>query len=474
MNRFTLVAASVVLASLSLTAPAAAQFGVGGGAGTSTLLDEEFLAGGSDRELFKSTKEGLPDSGMPAFGETMSDPQIWSLVVYIRELQHRDRRARLGSPKPDQSGVYTSQHHKFRVEPVVTEGLTVPWSVAFLPDGRMLIAERPGTLRIHSTGKPGGELGEPVEGTPAVRSRGQGGLMEVILHPQYEQNGWVYLSFSDRDERNNGMTKIVRGRIKPSADGLAHTWTDQETIFQAKPEHYLRTDLHFGCRIAFEEASDGKYNLYFTIGERGMGPHAQDLSRPNGKVHRVTDDGKIPADNPFVGDAKAYPSIWSYGHRNPQGLVFDARGNLWNTEHGPRGGDELNLIKKSLNYGWPIVTFGMNYNGAPLTTPWPPEGQDLEMPVDRWMPSIGACGLGLAEGNAFPNWSGDLLAGGLSGMNVDRIRVREEAGTPVVAEREELIHGLGRVRTVLSGPDGTVYVVLNGPDQVIRLIPADD
>jgi glucose/arabinose dehydrogenase len=199
-----------------------------------------------------------------------------------------------------------------------------------------------------------------------------------------------------------------------------------------------------------------------------MGEHAPMLDRPNGKVHRVKHDGSIPPDNPFVGREDALPSIWSYGHRNPQGMVRDLDGNLWLTEHGPRGGDELNLVRKGGNYGWPVVSFGMNYNGTPYRTPWPEEGAGITMPVHAWLPSIAACGLDVVDvDRAFPQWKGDLLAGGLAGETVQRLRVRDGK----VVESEELVHGRGRVRDVRVGPDGLVYLVLNGPDVIVRLRP---
>jgi glucose/arabinose dehydrogenase len=194
---------------------------------------------------------------------------------------------------------------------------------------------------------------------------------------------------------------------------------------------------------------------------------AQDLSEPNGKVYRVREDGSVPQDNPFVNTPNAIPSIWSYGHRNPQGLVMDLNGQLWDTEHGPRGGDELNRVQKGANYGWPLVSFSINYNDQPLTTPWPTPDQKITLPVYRWLPSIGACGLDMVAGSAFPKWKGDLMAGGLSGTNVDRIRVKGDT----LVEREEIMHGMGRVRDVRTGPDGMVYVVLNQPDKVVRIAP---
>lgn len=453
--------------------------GEGGGAGTRTLLNDDLFDQSNDRPFFDAIKNGLPDQGMEAYGPTMSDQQIWALVVHIRELQQRERRARLGSPTPrnaPETTVFNTLHHAFRVENVVTRGLETPWSIEFISASpeRMLIADRPGDIRIFEDGK----LGKPIAGVPAVRNRGQGGLMDVVVPPNYNAaTGRVFLSYSDEireNDRSLGMTKIVSATL---ADGGL---SDLKTVFEAKSEHYLPTDLHFGCKIDFDPADPTI--LYFAIGERGRMEMAQDLTRPNGKVHRVRTDGSIPEGNPFADQASrdrgVYPSIWSYGHRNPQGLIFDLQGNLWDTEHGPRGGDELNLIKKGANYGWPIVSFGINYNDSPFRTPWPDlaesaKDKDVEMPVDRWLPSIGACGLtvvrGGPSGEAFPEWRGDLLAGGLSGANVDRFRIKDGK----VVEREEIFHGRGRVRDVTCGPDGSVYIVLNGPDRVVRLTPAE-
>ncbi len=457
----------------------------GKGGNAKSLLDNEWKHGSTDRDFFNAIKNGLPEDGMDPYGQTLTDPQIWGLVVYLHELREQDLRKREGNPKPDADGVYTTQHTKFKLETVIDEkaGLDVPWGVDWLPDGSMLVTNRPGQLQVFS----GGVLSAPIKGTPTVREDGQGGLMDVAVHPDWARNTWIYLSYSDpRDGKNSGpaMTKIVRGRIKDGA------WVDQETIFEAKKEHYVNSGIHFGSRLVFKkpDAADaaGRYHLYFSIGERGRGENAQNLSLPNGKVHRVWDDGKIPADNPFVKTPDAYPSIWSFGHRNPQGLVLDASGNLWDTEHGPRGGDEVNLILKGRNYGWPLVAFAINYNGAPQWTPWmDPDkekvlpGGPVVMPSALWLPSVGACGLDLIRGDAFPMWNGDLVAGGLSGATVDRFRFKVTGtgtgtgndATGELVEREELLKGLGRVRDTAVGPDGSIYVVLNGPDKVIRLVP---
>ncbi len=462
--------------------------GQGGGAGTATLLDDKYLGVDRmkfDRQFFDAIKNGVKDeggdsAGMEAFGSTLEDAQIWSLVVHIRELQDRDRRRRggIGTLKKPVDNVYTTQHHAFRVSDVA-DGLDTPWSVDFLPTGQMLIAERPGPVRVHTTGMPGGKVSQPIVGIPKVFASGQGGMMDVAVHPDYATNGWVYLAFSDPQERK-GLTKVVRGKLKSTGEN-AWAWTDQQTIWEGKPEHYQNGGLHFGSRIVFSEpvadaAAKGdakKRYLYFAIGERGRGDMAQDLTKPHGKVFRIWDDGGVPADNPFVNTPNAYPSIYSYGHRNPQGLVLDLQGNLWDTEHGPRGGDELNLIKKAANYGWPVISFGINYSDAPLRTPWPTSEQKFEMPTWVWLPSIAVCGLDVVrpgpKGELFPKWKGDLIAGGLAGEVVERLRIKDGQ----VVEREDIVHRLGRVRDVVTGPDGSVYVVLNGPDKVVRLTPTN-
>jgi glucose/arabinose dehydrogenase len=461
--------------------------GQGGGAGTRTLLTDDLFDQKHDRPFFDTIKKGAEDKGMAPFGETLSNEQVWGLVNYIRELQARDRRQRTGSVsrKLDKEGVCTTSLHRFKIERVVDKGLKTPWSVEFMPDGDshiLIVTNRPGQVMLFKGGKNVGTL----QGTPKVRNQGQGGLMDVTLHPNFAMGSgqdWVYLAYTDPFEGTDtkGMTKVVRGHIRPeivpASKPGSWKWEDEQVIFQPKSEHYSSSGVHFGCKIVFDP-KDANI-IFFGIGERGSVDLAQNLSRPNGKIHRLHADGKTPADNPFLATKDAMPSVWSFGHRNPQGLVFDLAGVLWDTEHGPRGGDELNRVERSRNYGWPVVSFGINYSGAVLKTPWPdlaPKGvQDLNimLPVDRWMPSIGACGLGVVtggpKGDVFAKWKGDLIAGGLSGSNVDRIRIVDGK----VVDREEIVHGLGRVRDCESAPDGTIYVVLNDPDQVIRLVPVN-
>ncbi|MGD9689033.1 MAG: PQQ-dependent sugar dehydrogenase [Phycisphaerales bacterium] len=453
--------------------------GEGGGAGTRSLLTDRARAQDLDRPFFDAVRAGVPDTAMPGFSATLTDRQMWGLIVHLRELQHRHFRESGGGPSP-QRGVYTSTHHAYTVESIVSRGPDIPWALDWLPTGEMLITERPGTLRVFSNGK----LSPPAANIPKVLDRGQGGLMEVAVHPHYDRNGFIFLAYSHPGEhdRRTSMTRIVRGKLSPPAAASPNapwTWSDETVIFQADQSHYVRSDVHFGCRIAFDPTDPDI--LFFSHGERGHADRAQDLARPNGKILRVRIDGSIPDDNPFRSRPGALAAVWSFGHRNPQGLVFDLKGNLWDTEHGPRGGDELNLILPARNYGWPIVSLGIEYSDAPFRTPWqdplPANPADrFVLPTYRWLPSIGACGLDVCRpgpaGEAFPQWRGDLIAGGLSGNNVDRLRVGVNPdGSTSLIEHEELLVGVGRVRDVATAPDGSIYVILNGPDKVIRLAP---
>ncbi len=429
--------------------------GEGGGAGTKTLNTKDKYDQKYDKPFFDTIKNGVTDMGMDAYGATMSDEVVWSMVVHIRELQSQALRRQFGDPKAV-DGVYSSQKAKFRVEDVVTEGLSTPWSLDWLPDGKMLLTNRPGGMYVYESGR---KIAE-VTGLPAFVEQGQGGLMEVRVHPS---NGWVYLSVADPRKGGNGaLTKIYRGKITVS--GGTATWSDSQTIFEADQQYYSGAGIHFGSKIVFQ----GDY-VFFSVGERGTNMRVQQSDgNPYGKVMRLHLDGKVPSDNPVSGSP-----MWTTGHRNPQGLTFDSEGNLWDTEHGPRGGDEVNLLKKGANYGWPVHALSINYNDTPFRTPWNKPGETFAYPVFRWLPSIGASGMDLVQGAAFPAWKGDILAGGLSGENLDRFRMKGGA----LVKHEELLHGLGRVRDINIHKDGTVYVVLNRldssrPDRVVRLVPA--
>jgi glucose/arabinose dehydrogenase len=353
---------------------------------------------------------------------------------------------------PAESPVYRSQHHDFRVITVV-EGLEHPWGMAFLPGGDILVTERPGRLRIVR----GGVLDpKPVAGVPEVAAVGQGGLLDVALHPDFERNRLVYLSYSKPDPRG-ATTAVVRGRFE--GDRLV----DVEEIFEAD----ARSDrsVHFGSRLVF----DGKGHLFISIGERGVMQEAQNLANHQGTIVRLHDDGRVPADNPFVGREDARPEIYAYGIRSPQGLALHpATGELWEAEHGPRGGDEINLILPGRNYGWPVITYGINYNGQPISDITEKEG--MEQPLHYWVPSIATSGLAFYTGDRFPHWKGDVFVGGLAGMHLARVRF--QGTTPV--EQEKLLTELGhRIRDVRSGPDGYLYLLVDAPNApMLRLEPA--
>ena len=373
----------------------------------------------------------------------------------------------------DASPVFQSERGPYRVVTVVGE-LQDPWSVAFLPNGDMLVTERPGRLRIVRDGvlQP-----EPIAGTPRVRYEGQGGLLEVALHPEFNSNRLLYLSYSKPNEdASEGTPAVGRGRLENNS------LTDFEEIFEAKA--WSTGGSHYGSRLAFDR--DGY--LFVTVGDRAVNPlsvpverhPAQDLSNHQGTVVRLHDDGRVPSDNPFVGRAEALPEIWSYGHRNMQGLAIDPEsGDVWITEHGPQGGDELNLVRPGRNYGWPVIGYGVQYGGTRFHLGTHRDG--LEQPLQHWTPSIAPSGLMIYRGDRFPEWRGHLFAGGLDGRVIARLALERGEGDFQVErlERPGLIPGFGRVRDVREGPDGYVYVAIDdrrggGLTPIVRLEPVTD
>jgi glucose/arabinose dehydrogenase len=424
------------------------------GAQAPSMLDDVWVSGnGDDASLAAAIKNGRVATGMPAFGGLLSDEEIRAMVVYIRETAGKAKAAGAGYAAPAANVVVQSQKHAFKLETVV-EGVTAPWGLDFLPDGRMLITEKGGALRLADA--KGVLAPEPVQGVPAVWSKGQGGLLDVAVHPGYAKNGWIYLSYSDPGENDSAMTVVVRAKLKGNA------LTDLQTLFKAPAATYRTGNVHFGTRFVF----DGKGHVYFSIGERGQQLDAQDVTRPNGKVHRINEDGSIPKDNPFVDKADAIKSIWSYGHRNPQGLAMHpTTGALYDVEHGPRGGDELNLVEKGKNYGWPVITYGMNYNGTPMTDKTAAPG--MEQPLTYWVPSIAVSSIGFYTGTKFPGWKGNLILGSLAAQELRRLEMTDAGIT-----QEVLFKNVGRLRDVVMGPDGAIYIAFNQPDRIARLVPA--
>ena len=356
--------------------------------------------------------------------------------------------------------VFKSSVHDYRVVPVV-DGFVNPWGLAFVPGGDLLVTERPGRLRIVRGGK---LLPNAVSGVPAVVAAGQGGLLDVVVHPNFAQNRYVYLTYS---KQVNGGSTTALHRAKLVNDALV----EGQDIFVADTRG---RPGHFGSRIAF----DGKGHVFMTVGDRQAPPEgdlpahpAQDLSVHQGKVLRLMEDGSAPKDNPFVGRSGAKPEIWSYGHRNPQGLVVHpTTGAVWATEHGPQGGDELNLVEAGKNYGWPVVGFGVNYGpGKAIHASTMAPGMENAKHV--WVPSIATSGLMVYTGDKFPAWKGSVFAGGLAGQRVARLTL--DGARADLADN--LVRNMGRVRDVRQGPDGFVYVVLDDqqgkPTGIVRLEP---
>ena len=425
------------------------------GLGGSLLDGSSWKENGQTTTFVEYVKEGNLGMGMPAFEGALTDAQIRSLEIYVEEkhqLSTREGRALV----EEEDDVYSAGGYRFTLETVVDD-LSHPWAIALHPTAGALITERSGSLRLLQNGI----LFDPVEGLPEVWAHGQGGLLEVAMHPEFIRNMWVYLAFSESggevDGEAVGMTKIIRGRI------MDNQWVDEEVIFEVPIEYHRAAGVHFGTRLVFKDGY-----LFFSIGDRGAMDMAQDLSRPNGKIHRIFDDGRVPEDNPFAGQPDAYPTVWSYGNRNPQGLdLHPVTGELWSTEHGPRGGDEVNVIEGGNNYGWPKISYGMNYNGTPITEFTAKPG--MEQPKHYWTPSIAVCGIDFYEGDIFPKWNNHLLAGGLASKELHLLEIKD--GT--VVNDEIILHDVGRVRDVASGPDGYIYLVLNSPDKIVRLVPVD-
>ena len=382
-------------------------------------------------------------------------------------------------PAADQAIVQTALHD-FRIEEVA-DGLVRPFAMAFTPEGDLLVTERPGRLRIVRDGR---LLPDPVDGLPEIRALGRGarsmdgleqaGLRDVILHPDFASNRLLYLSYTKPGPDSLGSTAIVRARF--ADDRL----TEVEELFHADASgNGTNRSSMWGGRLAFDH--DGY--LFMTLGDRqwpaegDLTAHpAQDLSNHNGTTIRLHDDGRIPADNPFAGIEGAHPEIWSYGHRNAQGMAFHPEtGDLWQNEHGPQGGDELNLIEAGRNYGWPVVGYGVHYRTG-LRIHAGTQREDMEAPVHVWVPSIGVSGMLFYTGEAFPEWHGDLLVGGLRGQRLVRLRLDGQR----VAREETLLQDTGRIRDVRQGPGGLIYLAIDGatrdidgpPTRIVRLRPA--
>lgn len=347
--------------------------------------------------------------------------------------------------------VIHSEKASFYIDTLHT-GLENPWGMTWLPEGRFLVTERKGEIWIFDNDQ---YTGKKLSGFPDVYQRGQGGLMDIQLHPNYAETGWIYVTYA-KPGNDGGSTALMRFQLIDNQ--IDHI----ETIYKTLP--LSAAGMHFGSRITF----DKRGYLYFSTGERGIKENAQDLANDMGKIHRLHDDGRIPTDNPFANQPGAKPSIWSYGHRNVQGLTYDAANDvLYATEHGPRGGDELNIIDRGKNYGWPSITYGIDYSGAIISELTEREG--MEQPIHYWTPSIATCGLLYYTGDRYPGWKSNLFTGALAGRHMTRIEVINER----YIDEEKLLQNIGRVRNIAQSPDGLIYVLTEDPGMVLKLIPMD-
>lgn len=415
------------------------------------FVDRKWAHGDTEADIIKGIKYGYPDGGMPAYDTTFTDDEVQELAKYILEgIKGMDRYAFQDAVLT--TDTFSSASLKFELD-TVASGMKSPWGMTFLSNGDMLVTEKSGTLyRVTSSGAQ-----EKVEGLPTVVDKGQGGLLDVELHPKFNENQVIYLSYSKQHPQDADLatTAIFRAKL------VGNRLTEGKDIFVAEP--YAKTRHHYGSRLEFDKNG----YLFFSVGDRGnQNENPQNLNSDCGKIHRINDDGSIPSDNPFVNTAGARPSIFSYGHRNPQGVAMNpATGKIWTHEHGPRGGDEINISESGKNYGWPVISYGINYNGTTFTNLTAKEG--MEQPLTYWVPSIAPCGMTFVKGNRYPSWSGSLLVGSLRFKYLNLCKIENNK----VVSQELLMKNIGRVRNVEIGKDGYIYVAVEDPGFVYRLMP---
>jgi len=350
--------------------------------------------------------------------------------------------------------VEKTEKETFRIETFV-EDLDIPWGMAFLPNKDLIVSDRNGNLwQINYNSK----IKTKIIGVPDIRYKGQGGLLDVQVHPDFINNNFIYIGFTSylKSKKNRTFTSIVRFNL------VNNNLIGQKIIYKADDIFYSNSSIHYGTRIIFDKVG----YLYFSIGDRGKRDQAQLLNYPNGKIHRLHDDGSIPKDNPFIKNNNAQKSIWTYGNRNPQGLaIHPVSAIIFETEHGPRGGDELNILSSGRNYGWPEITYGKNYSGTTITKYTHKKG--MEQPVIHWTPSIAVCGIDFYDGEVFKNWKNNLLVSSLKFENLYRLEIKDNK----VIEQEIIYRAGSRIRDVETGPEGFIYLALEDPGRIIRFIP---
>jgi glucose/arabinose dehydrogenase len=425
------------------------------GGSAETLIKTIWKYGRAGNAIFRNIKFGIPSTEMIAWGKVLNDVQIKAVADFIIASQTIPPDARRTIPS-----TLKTKHYTLKVEQLITTGLHTPWGIEFLDGDRALITERSGAIRTMVNGK----LNEgSIEGVPvtAYQPSTTGGYFDIALDPKYKTNGWIYLAFShtngDHTNKNApSMTKVIRGKIRNNQ------WVEQQTLFEVPDSLKVTGGNRWGGKLFFDKEGF----LFFSIGDMARANDSQDLGKPSGKVFRISSDGSIPKDNPFVRTLNALPAIYSIGNRNVQGFAqHPVTGEIWMTEHGPMGGDELNILKKGTNYGWPVITYGIDYSGEIVSNDTVRSG--MAQPVIYWTPSIAVCPAEFVTSPQFSKWNNNLLVGALAFEEIRRLVITNNK----VTEQEMILKGVGRVRELKTGPDGAIYVVLNEPDMIIRLTP---
>ncbi|NND09161.1 MAG: glucose sorbosone dehydrogenase [Saprospiraceae bacterium] len=417
------------------------------------LIKTDWNYGRRRGDMIRNVTYGIADTEMIAWGEVLSKEEIRGVVNYIVESQTTPPTAERQLPTLIESELMT-----LKVEVVVDDGLAIPWGIDFIDANRLIISERSGQLRWIVNGKLDST---PIRGTPKTVDDRTGGYMDVIVDPNYAENRWIYLAhsftpFDPSDRSAPAMTRIVRGRVED------HEWVDQEVLFQVADSLLVVNGNRWGCRFLFDVGG----HLFFTIGDMARGDFAQNLDRPAGKIFRIWPDGSVPNDNPFVDRSGALSAIYSFGNRNVQGLaIHPTTQKIWFTEHGPMGGDELNVLEEGGNFGWPIITYGVDYSGEIVSEKTHMDG--MIQPIMQWTPSIAISPALFVDHPNWSTWQNDLLVGALAYEEVRRIRIKDE----VVTHQELILKNLGRIRDLHMGPDGNIYILSNNPDRLIKLVP---
>lgn len=462
------------------------------GASATALIKKEWKHGSDRASLYQVIANGVPKTEMIKWSGTLTPDDIAAVTDFIIRANAAVRSAtaktgttavssqalstspstRKSSPKtllqqtatqpssPTPQTINT-QLYTLQLEHLVTAGLSTPWGIEFVDAHRALITTKNGELHWMINGK----LDTAgIKGLPKTYALDQvGGMMDLALDPEYPSNGWIYIAFSHNpqqsaDSKTPGMTKIVRGKIN------GKNWTDEQTLFQVPDSLLVKGGTRWGCRFLF----DTEGHLFFSIGDMNRADDAQLTSQPSGKVYRINPDGSIPADNPWVNQPPALAALYSIGNRNVQGIAqHPITKTIYASEHGPKGGDELNILRKGANYGWPVITFGVDYDGSIVSNDTAKAG--MEQPITYWTPSIAVSAIEFVHGNRFPLWQNNLLVGALAFQEIRRLVIDNDK----VLQQEILLKGYGRIRDLKFGPDGYLYVLTNDPDEVLRIIPAE-